>query len=305
MKTTRQPSRAARWTILAALVALGLGGVLAALVADRSLKVPPAAFLVAIDENTVVRLGWKSRKLATVLTLPADAAVAVPANKSVLLVHSDGRQEKFTGPVRIQVPTPTPSELEFLTVPLAVLAAPTADSASEEDSSIRITSPASVTRFLNPTLSWVPSEGIHYDVAVIDPADEAAPPRIALGVRPPLLFSALESSQGPSLPNDRIFAVLVRVTGEKGIGGANQFLTARDATIAELSSAPADLLAEAVSALAHKPARTGDAWLALSRLPEPWKQSELAIRLRLKVSTDLRLRDEIKQVQGELLGEGN
>lgn len=304
MKTARMPSKAARWTILTVLVALGLGGVVASLAADRSLKVPPAAYLVAIDDDTTVRLQWKSRKVATALTLPSNTAVAVPAHKKVLLIHPDGRQERLTGPVRIQVPTPASSGLDFLTVPLATLTEEQAKNIPEGDSSIRITSPVSITRFLNPTLSWIASEGVLYDVAVIDPADEAAPPRIARGVRPPVPFSALENKQGPSLPNDRIFAVLVRVVGENGIGGTRQFLTSRDATTEELSSHPAELLAEAVSALAHQPARTGDAWMALSRLPEPWKQSELAMRLRLKVSAELRLPEEIKKVQSELLGQG-
>ena len=300
MKFPRSPSRATRWSILAALVALGLGSVLAKLVTERSLNTPPSAYLVAIDDNTSIRLRWKTRKLATAITLPANAPVSIPADKKVLVIYPDGRQERLIGPARIQISTPAPSELDFLALPLATLAALPMEGASIGNASIRVTSPVGVTRFLAPILSWTTRAGALYDVAIVDPADEAAPPRIARGVRPPLAFSSLESKQGPSLPSDRIFAVIVRVAGEIGAGGANQFLTAQDATADDLPSKPAELLAEAVSALAQKPSRTGDAWLALSHLPEPWKQCELALRLRLKVSAELQLADEVRELKKEL-----
>lgn len=300
MKSPRRTSHASRWTLLAALVALGLGSVLAKLVAIRSLKVPPAAYLVALEEDTVVRLRWKTRKLVTSLTLPAQALVSIPAAKKVLIVYSDGRQETVSGPTRIQIPTPPASDLDFLASPLSSLPVKPPEGEATMDKGIHITSPFGVTRFLNPTISWTPAEGTLYDVAVVDPADEVAPPRIARSVRPPVKIGALESKQGPTLPADRIFAVLVRIAGDSTLGDTSRFLTSQNATVDELPSQPPALLAEAVSALSHKPSRTGDAWLALSRLPDLWQHSELALRLRLRVSTELGLTDEIKKVRKEI-----
>lgn len=300
MNFPRSPSRAARWSILVALFAIGLGGVLAKIVASRAGKIAPAAYLVALENDTQVRLRWKTRRLATALTLPANAVVSIPQDKKVLVVYPDGRQETVAGPQRIQIPTPAPSELEFLALSLNALAAKPPESETAPSGPIRVTSPVGITRFLNPTLSWTTSEGTWYDVAIIDPADPAIPPRVAQSVRPPLRVSALESKQGPTLPRDRILAVLVRVKGEVEIGGTNRFLTAQDATNEELPTQPAALLAEAVSALAHKPFRTGDAWLALSHLPEPWQHCELALRLRLRVSTELGLDDEVKKLTAEM-----
>jgi hypothetical protein len=45
--------------------------------------------------------------------------------------------------------------------------------------------------------------------------------------------------------------------------------------------------------MAKKPYRTGDAWLALTRLPTDWAKTELAIRLRLRVTAELGLADEL------------
>lgn len=301
MSLPRSPSRAVRWSILVALFAVGLGGVLAKFVAARAAKTPPAAYLVALDGDTRVRLRWKTRTLATAMTLPAGAVVSIPANKKVLVIYPDGRQETVAGPTRIQIPTPTPSELDFLTLSLNALGSKPLEGETVTSGSIRVTSPAGVTRFLNPTISWTTSEGTLYDVAIIDPADPAIPPRLAQGVRPPLRVSALESKQGATLPPDRILAVLVRVKGEVGIGGVSRFLTAQNATAEELPAHPSALLAEAVSAVAQKPFRTGDAWLALSQLPEPWQHSELALRLRLRVSTELGLTDEVRKVSAEIV----
>jgi len=300
MNFPRLPSRTLRWSILAALVALGLGGILATLLADHSLKVAPAAYLVALENNTLIRLRWKTRKLPTSMTLPANAVVSIPADKKVLIVYPDGRQETVTGPRRIQIPTPPPSDFDFLALPLTALSLKPTEGTLPLDGAIRVTSPVGVTRFRNPTLAWTARADTSYDVAVVDPADEAAPPRIARDVRPPIPLSSLETTQNRILPVDRIFAVLVRVKGEVGLGGAGRFLTAPEATTEDLPSEPAALLAEAVSALTHKPSRTGDAWLALSRLPDPWPHCDLALRLRLRVSTELGLTEELKKLNTEM-----
>lgn len=64
-----------------------------------------------------------------------------------------------------------------------------------------------------------------------------------------------------------------------------------------LPVAPAELLTEAVMAMAKKPTRTGDAWMALSRLPADWAESELGVRARLRVAAELGLTEELARAQ--------
>lgn len=302
MKSPRPPSRLARWSILTLLLAIGLGAVLAKHFANAALKTPPAGYIVALQPETRVKLRWKTRRVATTLTLAPNAVVNIPDGQKVLLIHADAREETISGPARIQIPTSDANAVDFLVTPLGDLltSATGAPPAPEVSGTLHVTSPVAVTRFRNPILSWTTQEGVNYDVAVVDPADEAAPPRIRRGIRPPIPLATLESPQAPELAADRIFLMLVRKAGDAGILGTSRFLTSPDATVASLPDSPQELLTEAVTALSQKPTRTGDAWLALSRLPEAWKQCELAIRLRLKVATDLGLTDEIAVLKAEL-----
>ena len=108
-----------------------------------------------------------------------------------------------------------------------------------------------------------------------------------------------QTPQGPLLVADRIYGVVVRVTGEKTVGGTSRFLTTADATVGELPTAPAQLLEEAFTALTANPARVGDGWLALSRLPDEWKQTELAVRLQLIATSQLNLGKDYATAQAE------
>lgn len=302
MNHPRPPSRVARWLILILLVAIGIGGVLAKIAANRALKISPVGYVVALEENTRVRLRWKSRALVTSHTVIKDSPISIPAGKKVLVIHTDGQMETVAGPARIQISTSPASPVDFLSAPLNdLLAQPKGEVPSAENiEAIHVTSPAGVTRFLSPLITWNTQKGLTYDVAVVDPADEAAPPRTRRGVLPPVPLATLETPQSKELPTDRIFAVLVRKSGDSQVLGTSRFLTSSDATNSSLPTTAPELMQEAVAALAQKPARTGDAWLALSRLPEPWRQSELGIRLRLKVATELGLKEELTQLREEL-----
>jgi hypothetical protein len=144
-----------------------------------------------------------------------------------------------------------------------------------------------VTRFTTPEIMWIAKANVLYDVAVADPADEAAPARKLRGVKPPVKLEQLESTMRPELTVDRIYLVVVRESAQPDVFGAERFLTADSAERGQLPGTPGELMAEAVRALSKTPARTGDAWLALSRLPPPWQNSELGVRLRAQAASKL------------------
>jgi hypothetical protein len=137
---------------------------------------------------------------------------------------------------------------------------------------------------------------MNYDVAVADSADPLVPPRIARNLRPPIALADLETPQRRQLGVDRNYIVIIREANSTTIAGGARLLTTTDAQLEnQLPTTPADLLVEAVTALAKKPYRTGDAWLALSRLPPEWSRSELGVRLRLRVATELGLAAEFNR----------
>lgn len=298
-------SRAALWVLLAVL-ALAAGVGLAKFSQRRALKAIPAAYLIALDDDTRVRLRWKTRRVQPTLTLTGPNAPSVPEGKKVVVVYPNGKTQVITGPQRIQFSTSEQAssakeQTDFLSASRADLLAQTIASAEDvSQGTIRITSPVGVTRFSNPEISWTAKEGVKYDVALIDPADEVSPPRVAKDVRPPLHVSDLQSPMKPELPADRIQGVLVRIAGATEIGGGDRFLVSADATNAELPKEPADLLVEAINALAQKPARTGDAWTAISHLPENWKHNQLVARVRVKLALELGLPDELAAAKAEL-----
>lgn len=301
MNFHRPSLRTSLWTAGSFVVALILGVVVGKYALIRSSKNPPAAYLIPTDDTTRVKLRWKSRTLSVPLTLTANAKVTLPLGKKARLVYPDGRQDTLTGPTQIRIPAPPTSELDFLSASVHQLRAkPLADVHPTVEGAIHITSPVGVTRFTDPVISWIADPKSTYDIAIVDLADEAAPPRILRGVHPPVQVSALESKQGPQLRADRIFTVLIRRVDDISAFGTNRFLTAPEAEGGKFPSEPADLMMEAVTALTRKPSRTGDAWEALSRLPSIWKSSDLARRLRLKVAAELGLEAEAENLKREL-----
>jgi hypothetical protein len=185
----------------------------------------------------------------------------------------------------------------FLAVPLSELASLTPGATNVLAGDVRIFSPVGVTRFRNPVFVWAARPEINYDLAIVDPADPMAPPRVAQKVRPPVAFAELKSPQKRGLQADRLYEVYAREAGSDRIVGAARVLVAKDAAEGALPTAPADLVREAVEAMAKRPTRTGDAWLALSRLPEAWSESELVVRLKLRVAMELGLVDEFARAQ--------
>jgi hypothetical protein len=226
--------------------------------------------------------------------------VSIPAGTSLQIVHADtGLAELVIGPAKCVLQVKLPIETNTLVSPLTeVLASPT--SPQPQPGSSAITSPVSVTRYLNPLITWVAREGVSYDVAVADAADPFVPLRKASGIHPPIALADLETPQRRQLGVDRNYIIAVRETGSTTPAAGARFLTATNAELEnKIPATPAELIAEATAALAKKPFRTGDAWLALSRLPPHWLQSEPGVRLRLLVAAELGLPDEFARAKAD------
>jgi hypothetical protein len=295
-------SRAPRlvWACLGAAVVLCVAGLwLWRKQAGRGVE-RPGAYVVPLAADSRAGGAWFTRSLSSVRTFAVEETLKIPAGSRVRIVFADGRVEDVSGLVKTRLETPKlhgETLDDFLAVPLAELAslAPTGTNAAGGD--VRITSPVGVTRFTNPVVTWASRPETDYDVAVVDSADPMAPPRVAEKVRPPVTLEQLKSPQKPRLQPDRLYEVLVREKGSTLMVGVARILVAKEAGEGALPTEPADLLREAVEAMGKKPTRTGDAWLALSRLPAEWSENELAVRLRLRVALELGLMDEFARAQ--------
>lgn len=257
---------------------------------------PVAAYLLPVDANSRVKLTWwHTKTLRLPVTLHSGEQASIPANATIRVVHTDsGDVENVTGPAKLILQQKIPSEPEALISPLAEIVKTAKVVAKKLTNDFAITSPIGVTRYLNPLITWTAREGVLYDVAVLDPADPMVPPRVAEKVRPPVALADLETPQRRQLAVDRNYELIIRETGATNVIGGAHFLTAPNSQVEnQLPTTPTELIAEAAAAMAKKPYRTGDAWLALSHLPADWAKSELGVRLRLRVAADLGLADEL------------
>lgn len=239
---------------------------------------PRAVYLVADHGEVFVRVGLRTRRVSTTEAVGPGKTIALPTGKTLRLFYPDGRSESVTGPKRITT-SPATSEDPALISPLRDLIKNTG--LPLVPNSTAITSPVGATRFLKPSLTWEGPEKLTYDVAIGDPADPNAPPRIAHAAKSPVAFSNLESTLGPELIPDRLLAALVRGTTDQTARALSRFLVTPNAVDQDLPTDPVALIAESLSALTTKPARVGDSFLALDKLPPDWKRSELAVRLRI------------------------
>ncbi len=294
-------SRARRFVVGLVVALLVVAGVWGWKGHRMELGMQRGAYAIPLDAESRVGSGWFfSRELAMPRAFAARRVLRVPEGARVRVVYADGRSEDLTGPVKVQLPV---SALRgevvdnFLAAPLAELANLTPGAASSVGGEVRIVSPVGVTRFTNPEVVWAARPEINYDVAIIDPADPMAPPRVAEKVRPPVAFAQLKSPQKRGLQADRLYEVYVRESENVNVVGAARILVAKDGAEGAMADGPSDLLREAVEAMAKRPTRTGDAWLALSRLPEAWRESELAVRLRLRVALELGNVEELARAQ--------
>jgi len=266
-----------------------------AILRAKALRTPIAAYLIPIDNLTRVKQPWwPSTRLAVPRALHSGERIAIPSGMSVKLIHADnGTAEQVTGPTKLFLRQKLPSEPDALVSPLTEILA-TANTKAHADNAIIVTTPVSMTRYLNPSITWIAREGVTYDVAVTDAADSFVPPRLARGVRPPLALADLETPQRRQLGADRNYTLIIREANSTTVIGGARFLTTTDAQLQNtLPTTPAELITEAAAAMAKSPTRTGDAWLALSRLPSDWAASELGVRLRLRVAAELGHSEEL------------
>jgi len=270
----------------------------------RSLPVPPVAYLVALAPNTRVGLNGKNTPLDNSLAVLANTTISfADGARAAVVFPKDGRIETPGGPASLRPdapPQPDDDSLDFLISPREKLIAAYYNGPPVATGRVLVTSPFGVTRYTNPIITWEPRPGVRYDIAVVDPSDPESPPRVALNMLPPIRVDQLDTTQERILTTDRNYIVLVRETGSETQVGGKPFLVAPDATDAALPVAPAELLLEAVRALTTRPSRTGDGWLALSRLPADWAGTELALRLRMRAAAELGLFDEIEKIQQQL-----
>lgn len=243
---------------------------------------PRAVFLVADHGEVFVRVGLRTHRVSTTEAVGPGKTIALPTGKTLRLIYPDGRSENVTGPKRITTVSGT-SDDPTLTSPLRELLKKSAFPSLPN--STAITSPVGATRFLRPALTWEGPEKLTFDVAIGDPADPNAPARIARAAKAPVAFSTLESTLGPELVPDRLMAALIRGTTDQNLRAISRFLVTPNAVDQDLPTDPAALIAESFSALTTKPARVGDSFLALEKLPPEWKRSELAVRLRIMTAT--------------------
>jgi hypothetical protein len=282
--------------------ALALAAVIAVLPAGGCGKkepAHPAAFLVPADDASFEQL---ARRGAGWDVVPSGRHVSLPDGVRAHRVPvGGGTRTTLTGPAKLSHEAPPPPDkFDALASPLPDLAAWTYSGKTERAGTVHVTSPFGVTRFTAPEIDWVAADGINYDVVVVD-LDDPDVRWAAVRVRPPLAFAKLESVRGArELRADRLYAVAVREAGSDIEVGLMRFLVTADADATPPPGPPDVLLLEAASAMAKKPTRTGDAWLALSRLPEKWAGLELALRLRLLVAAELGLADEVAATQARL-----
>jgi hypothetical protein len=258
----------------------------------------PAAFVIPADDASFEK---RARRGAGWDVVPSGRDVSLPAGVRAHVVPvAIGTGATREGPSRLREKAPPPEKFDFLSSPLPDLAAWAYSGKTERAGTVLVTSPFGVTRFTAPEIDWVAADGTAYDVVVVD-LDDPELRWAAARARPPLAFAKLESARGArELRADRLYAVAVREAGSAVEVGLMRFLVTEDAENTAPPAAPDALLLEAVAAMAKKPSRTGDAWLALSRLPEKWAGLELALRLRLLVAAELGLPGEVAAVQARL-----
>jgi hypothetical protein len=280
---------------------LGMAVVVAGLLAGGCGKkepAHPAAFLIPADDASFEKL---ARRGAGWDVVPSGRDVSLPDGVRAHLVPAGGGTgATLTGPAKLSHEVPPPDKFDALASPLPDLASWTYSGKTERAGTVHVTSPFGVTRFTAPEIDWVAEDGINYDVVVVD-LDDPDVRWASVRVRPPLAFAKLESARGvKELRADRLYAVAVREAGSDIEVGLMRFLVTADADDAPSPGSPDALLLEAAAAMARKPTRTGDAWLALSRLPEKWAGLELALRLRLLVAAELGLAGEVAATQARL-----
>lgn len=253
----------------------------------------PVAYLVVDSKPFSIKLGWFHQiQVDTVLAIHATDAFDLPAGTSAQLVKNDGSITAVAGPRTLAgaalAGADTPSRAWLGADLNSWLTDHPAPPVLPPDA-VALTSPAGATRWLEPIFTWVGGDSHTFDVAVFDPTDPLRQPRVAHGVHPPVPFSRLTSTQNAPLVADRIFQVGLRQSDQPTVLIARPFLVSPDADTSPLPVDPAARLLEAVRALTSAPPRTGDAWLMLADLPANWSGNELAVRLRLRLATELAL----------------
>jgi hypothetical protein len=259
---------------------------------------PVVAYVLPVPSAYLISSGWLGTKSISVPVAmrPGKTMRLSEGSRVTVLDTSTGASTIAHDHLQPAPPQKLPTEVNFFVSPLHEIIAEAKSALTKTARPFVVTSPANVTRYLNPTLDWVARPGASYNVAVLDQADSMIPPRLAERVKPPIALSSLSTPQRRQLGADRNYTIVIEDADAPAIHCFARVLTATDATLQTTPpETPEECFLEAFQAMVKRPYRTGDAWLALSKLPADWAQSEPGIRVRMAVAMDLGHKEALEQ----------
>lgn len=276
-----------RWLAGAAAVAACVGAVLwfGPTAGRHQVDLDPAASRVAfvVPTDGPITIEGPRRSLTTALPAPliGDETVTIPAGRSALLLAADGTVTTLRGRAEAKsFSAQTGGAVRpWFAAPLALLASSPALTRGGE--SLRILSPRGATALPEPEVAWVAEVGRTYVVELQDALQPAARPVRVEGAVSPLAFGRLGAA--PLVPGG-IYVLTVTETGRPASATRVRFMAVAAEAKLDAGQGPAAVVAAAFRALTASPARTGDAWLWLEKLPADWRESELGRRLAVALN---------------------
>jgi hypothetical protein len=259
----------------------------------------PVAYLVTIRGDSSLLRGNAIIAPSPVQSLFEGDRIRLEAGEEAWLVEPTGIRE-VEGPATVALSASSlpPRELALFT-PKPVLLTINLLSSTRSANGISIYSPRGATARLNPTILWRAEPGAIYVVTLSDELDPNTPSWQVAGVRPPVDFAAVEAWRDRPLAPGHVYRLIIRQLGQP--------LSATEITFSTINpplpvagDSPAGRLVAAYDALTGSPPRVGDALADLLALPEPFANSELALRLKLLALGRLGLAAEFQSIHSQL-----
>lgn len=238
------------------------------------------AFVVPRDGAVTIESPAGTRVAELPVPLTGVESIRVPDGAEALLLSGDGAVSVLRGSFHAQVlvrKAAGPGRRWFA-APLALLVPGPAVTRGGGD--IRVHAPRGATAAVEPAVVWESEAGRTYEVELRDALQPSLPPARVQGAVSPLAFGALRSEP---LSRGGIYLLSITETGRRTSTVIERFLVVPPAEHTVDESGPAGVVAAAFRALVESPARTGDAWQLLQRLPPAWRESELGRRLEMAV----------------------
>jgi hypothetical protein len=272
----------------------------------------PVAYLVTIRGDSSMLRGNTITPASPVQSLFQGDGIHLETGSKAWLIDPTGTRE-VDGPTtvvladNVSVPrTLSPQATHSANTPELVLFAPRPVlltinllSTTRAANGISIYSPRGATARLNPTILWSAELGATYELSLQDELNPNTAPWEIVDVRPPVDFAEVESWRERPLAPDHVYRLSIRRIGQPLTASEITFSTVAPPTPTEGDS-PASRLLAAHDALTGSPPRVGDALADLLALPEPFANSELALRLKLLAFGRLGLTEEFQSIHSEL-----